>query len=79
MIADIDRVVTIAQVALSIAYLSGYFWLLYLFADGQIKTPAEWRDQMSVLMGVLTTGVPLIVNFWFARSRSTSKPPTGQP
>jgi len=76
---NIDRIITTAQVTLSIVYLAGYFWLLYLFAGGEIRTPAEWRDQMGVLMGVLTTGVPLIVNFWFARSRSTSVPPTGQP
>jgi hypothetical protein len=76
---NIDRVVTAAQITLSIIYLSGYLWLLYLFANGAIKTPAEWRDQMSVLMGVLTTGVPSILQFWFARSRASEKPPTGQP
>jgi hypothetical protein len=76
---NIDRIVTVAQIALSIVYLGGYLWLLFLFADGRIKTPVEWRDQMSVLMGVLTTGVPAILQFWFARSRAIAVPPMGQP
>jgi hypothetical protein len=75
---NIDRIVSLAQVVLSVVYLAGFFWLIYLFADGQIRTPIEWRDQMSIMMGALTTGVTLIVNFWFSRSRSVEKPPSGQ-
>jgi hypothetical protein len=75
---NVDYTVTAAQVILSVVYLAGFFWLIYLFADGQIRTPAEWRDQMGIMMGALTTGVTLIVNFWFSRSRSVEKPPSGQ-
>lgn len=58
-----------AQVTLSVIYTAGYFIMLWLFLRGYIKTPVEWRDQLSVLLGVLTTGEMLILNFWFMRQR----------
>lgn len=76
---NIDRVVGVAQILLSISYIVGYFWVLHLFIAGHVKTPIEWKDQVSVLMGVLTTGVPMVLQFWFARARPHEKPPTGQP
>lgn len=66
---NVNRTVSNAQIALSTLYTAGYFLMLWLFLDGRIKTPIEWRDQLSVLLGVLTTGEMLILNFWFMRSR----------
>lgn len=76
---NVDRIVSFAQIALSVCYIVGYFWVLHLFIEGAVKTPIEWKDQVSVLMGVLTTGVPMVLQFWFARSRATEKPPGVQP
>lgn len=64
-----DRIVAAAQVALSLVYIGGYFFMLWLFLKGQIGTPVEWKDQLGVLIGVLTAGVGIILNFWFQRSR----------
>lgn len=43
--------------------------MLGLFLLGKIQTPPEWRDQLGILLGVLTSGVLLILNFWFTRER----------
>jgi hypothetical protein len=64
-----DRTVAVAQIALSIVFLVGYFAMLSLFLLGYIRTPVEWKDQLGVLIGVLTAGVMLVLNFWFSRSR----------
>lgn len=64
-----------AQVALSIMFLAGYFAMLALFLLGKIHTPPEWRDQLGILLGVLTSGVLIIINFWFTRERPREPPP----
>lgn len=69
------RVQASAQVALSILFLAGYFAMLALFLLGKIYTPPEWRDQLGILLGVLTSGVLIIINFWFTRERPREPPP----
>lgn len=68
------RTVAFAQIGLSIVFLVGYFVLLALFVLGEIRTPVEWRDQLSVLLGVLTAGVMLVMNYWFSRQRQSENP-----
>lgn len=63
-----------AQIGLSVLFLLGYFLMLSLFLLGKIHTPPEWRDQLGILLGVLTSGVLIIVNFWFTRERSKEAP-----
>lgn len=67
------RSVAWAQVLLSAVFLAGYFAMLALFLLGHIKTPPEWKDQLGVLLGVLTAGVMLILQFWFSRSRPSDQ------
>ena len=66
-----DRVVAWAQIVLSVLYVAGYFVMLAMFLLGYIRTPVEWKDQLGVLIGVLTAGVMLILQFWFSRARPT--------
>jgi Zn-dependent protease with chaperone function len=66
-----DKTIATAQVGLSAVFLAGYFLMLALFLLGEIHTPPEWRDQLGILLGVLTAGVMLILNFWFSRHRPT--------
>lgn len=68
-----DRITAIAQIVLSVLYVGGYFVMLGLFLLGYIRTPVEWKDQLGVLIGVLTAGVMLILQFWFSRSRVTTQ------
>lgn len=66
-----DRIVAAAQIALSVLYVGGYFLMLALFLTGHVRTPVEWKDQLTALLGVLTSGVLTILGFWFARQRPT--------
>ena len=63
------KVISTAQVGLSALFLLGYFVILILFVTGHIKTPAEWKEALIALLGVITGGVGTILGFWFARSR----------
>ncbi len=65
-----------AQVALTTLYFVGYFFTLHAFIEGRIKTPQEWKDTLAALLSVLTTGIPLILAYWFQRQRvSTTQEP----
>jgi hypothetical protein len=64
-----DRTVAIAQVGLSTLFIIGYFAVLVLFLTGHIRTPPDWKDQLGVLLGVITGSLTTIVAFWFSRSR----------
>lgn len=70
-----SRSVALAQILLSAIFLIGYFAMLALFLLGYIRTPPEWKDQLGILLGVLTAGVMLILQFWFSRSRPTESAP----
>lgn len=60
-----------AQILLTMTFLVGYFVVLNSFIQGKVTTPPEWKDTVQALIAVLTGGVLLILNFWFARQRSS--------
>ena len=64
------QIIGYAQIALSILFLGGYFFVLFMFLSGWIKTPTEWRDALITLLGVITGSVGTVVTFWFSRSRT---------
>jgi hypothetical protein len=78
MIADqpTERLIGFAQIALSALFLAGYFAVLSAFLFGWIKTPPEWRDALTALLGVITGSVGTIITFWFSRSRPTGEAKT---
>lgn len=65
----------LAQIALSILFCGGYFWILSMFLLGSIRTPAPWKDVLTALISLLTAGVLQILQFWFSRERSKDTPP----
>lgn len=62
------------QGLLTLAFLTGYYFTLHAFIEGRVKTPVEWEDTLKSLLAVLTGGVLLILNYWFARQRSSENP-----
>lgn len=64
-----ERLVGFAQIALSVIFVSGYFLILGLFILGYVSTPQEWQEILKTLLGLLTAGVLLILQFWFSRGR----------
>lgn len=70
-----SRLQSTAQISLSGIYTVGYFAVLASFIAGWIKTPLEFRDVLSALLGLLTAGEMLILQFWFSRERPKESPP----
>lgn len=66
-----------AQVTLSVVFIGGYFIVLYALLKGELHPPAEYKDTINTLMGVLTAGVGTIVGYWFMRQREQTAPSTG--
>lgn len=56
------------QIALSIIFIGGYFWMLYALFSGDIELTQGVRDMANILIGVLTAGIPMILRFWFGGS-----------
>lgn len=62
-----------AQIILSILFLVGYFWVLTDFIHGKIQVAPEWKDQLGILLGVLTGSIPNILAYWFQRQRTSAE------
>jgi hypothetical protein len=56
-------------VLLSAIFLAGYFYVLKQFLEGVVEVASVWRDQIGIMLGVLTGGVMIVMNFWFSRHR----------
>lgn len=69
---NIEYITAVAQILLSVLFIGGYFTMLAVFLLGYVHVAPVWRDQLSTLIGVLTAGVLLILQFWFSRLRSQS-------
>jgi Zn-dependent protease with chaperone function len=63
------KVISSAQVALSWLYTTGYFAVLAAFILGYAKPPPDWKDAVTALLGALTAGQLMVLQFWFSRSR----------
>lgn len=66
------RITAYAQIILSTVFVVGYFLTLRDFVHGNIRVPLEWKDTLQALLSLLTAGVLLILNYWFARHRASS-------
>lgn len=69
-----DRAIAFAQIAISIVFLVGYFFLLGMFVLGKARVDPEYKDIVNSLLSVLTAGVGAILYFWFQRSRPNAQP-----
>lgn len=61
-----------AQVVISVSFIGGYFLLMWQFVKGQVHVPTDFKEMFMTLMGVLTSGVGIILAFWFARARGST-------
>lgn len=61
------------QITLSVLFVGGYFTLLALFILGYTHLDPTYKDLLLTLIGVLTAGVPQILNFWFGSSHGSQK------
>lgn len=57
------------QVILSAIFIVGYFTILGLYFSSTLQVPMD--DTFNVLIGMLTTSIPIILHFWFGSSRGS--------
>lgn len=63
-----QKVGIIPQVALSVVYTIGYFWLLAEIITGGVVIAENMQAIVNTLMGVMTAAQVQIMNFWFGSS-----------
>lgn len=56
------------QITITALYISGYFVMTWCFVTGRVAVPAEHKDMVTMLVGMLTTAIPSILGFWFGSS-----------
>jgi len=61
------------QIILSVIFIGGYFFILYMLFSSTIKIDDSIRDMSNILLGVLTASIPSIMSFWFGSSHGSHK------
>ena len=69
---DMAKVNMKPQMVLSSVFMGGYFLLLLSMIFGGLEVSDFAENQFPTLMGVLTTGVPIILAFWFGSSAGSA-------
>jgi hypothetical protein len=67
------KIIGTAQIALSVCFVIGYFFVLWAFMVGDVQTKPEWHDCLQTILGALTAALGTVVHFWFNRSRPVDK------
>ena len=63
----------IPQIVLSSLYIGGYFWVLYLFMQGDIDIGPDYIGTFKGLLGALTTPNFMILSYWFGSTRGSAE------
>ena len=56
------------QITLSIVFVGGYFGIMALYISGHVVIPADVKDTVTVLIGIMSASVTAIMAFWFGSS-----------
>jgi hypothetical protein len=71
-----DLTIARAQIMLSALFLGGYFTIMILFMLGYARIPVDYKESFSQLLGLLSAGTLLLLQFWFSRSRAAGQATT---
>lgn len=56
------------QITLSAFFIGGYFTILGFYITGKVTIPADVKDTVTVLIGIMSASVTAIMAFWFGSS-----------
>lgn len=68
---DLAKINMIPQVLLSVIFIGGYFFILYLLFSGHVILNENIKDMGNILLGVMTANIPQIMSFWFGSSHGS--------
>ena len=79
MSSNSDRVISFAQISLSVLYTIGFFMVIVLFMLGYARVPEQFENAFTGLMNLLSAAQLAVIYFWFQRTRAnqTPTPPEG--
>ncbi len=60
------------QMALSSLFVGGYFVVFLAIATGTIAPDPEQQRTIDILLGMLATGIPMILAFWFGSTAGSA-------
>lgn len=69
---DLAKINMRPQLWISALFLGGYFGVLIMRMAGVLEPDASDKEIINTLMSVLTTGVPLILMFWFGSTAGSA-------
>lgn len=71
---ELAKVNMVPQIMLTIMFIVGYFWLLFVFLTADTSGISEWQKGIvGTLLGILTAAIPQILAFWFGSSHGSQK------
>ncbi|WP_160153332.1 hypothetical protein [Microbulbifer sp. ALW1] len=65
------------QIILSSLFIAGYFGLIWALFSGQVVMTPDIEKTSTLMLGVITGAIPMILQFWFGSSQG-SKDKTAQ-
>jgi hypothetical protein len=68
---DLQHLTELPQMALSCAFIFGYFLAIFAMMTGYVHIPADLNAPFVTVLGVLTASVMSIMNFWFGSSKNS--------
>ena len=70
---DLAKINMKPQIILSSIFITGYFLLLFLIVSGHVRISLEIKETAILLLGILTTSMPMIMQFWFGSSSGSKE------
>ncbi|WP_299948313.1 hypothetical protein [uncultured Microbulbifer sp.] len=62
-----------AQMALSFVFIGGYFALTFALFSGEITLTPAIEKTGTLMLGVITGAIPMILQFWFGSSQGSKE------
>ncbi|WP_299948507.1 hypothetical protein [uncultured Microbulbifer sp.] len=62
-----------AQIALSFVFITGYFALTFALFSGEITMTPAIEQTGTLMLGVITGAIPMILQFWFGSSQGSKE------
>ncbi|WP_299948584.1 hypothetical protein [uncultured Microbulbifer sp.] len=62
-----------AQMVLSFAFIAGYFALTFSLFSGEINMTPAIEQTGTLMLGVITGAIPMILQFWFGSSQGSKE------
>lgn len=71
-----EKTSILPQALLSVIFIAGFIMTLYTVFSGNVKLDGPMKDAAMFLLGILSSGILQIMNFWFGSSSGSKEKTT---